>query len=920
MPDPKRAKHFLQRFSQERPPAFERVASSAALLRYLLTTFSYSDFLSEELLRQPEWLLQVTAEGDLHRVMPAEEYEERLVRFLGSDTRAPSALDLARFRRRELLRITLRDVLGMGALSDITEELSNLSDAIQEIAYRGLRAELAVRHGVPSFIADGFRRECGFAVISLGKLGGKELNYSSDIDLMFLYEANGETDGVESITNKEFFKKVANQYTALLSTYTEEGLCYRVDLRLRPDGRLGEVCISLDGAKSYYQKRGRDWELQMLIKARVTAGDRALGRELLEFVEPRIYSSTLDFRAIESVSETRQRIGEKLASRQARSAPAGLDVKLSPGGIRDIEFLVQCLQRLHGGREPWVRHGGTLLALFRLHDKGLLSGGEYSRLVSAYQFLRQVEHRLQFHQDRQTHAVPADPEELEILARKLPAGPSQEMLTAETFQAELEKHLAEVRELYERVIHAQKPLYYTPMPVSLEPAEPEPSAEGGAPQPSNLARFLEQRAPELAGAMARAKLTRGRVRFDHFLEKVYADPELLERLDHDPLLAECAIDLFEHSQYFADELIRRPELVAGLCPAPAAGQTWAAEDATDLRRYFRAEMLRIQSESIFRRVDIFTTLEKTSDLADASIAAAYRMALAQRLASGPAPSGYTPEGQMLVIALGRLGMREFDLASDADLVFVIPDRDAAQQVFWTGVAERSIEILSAYTGEGVIFTVDTRLRPNGREGALVQTAGAFKEYFAKHAEAWEGISYMKSRGVAGDLEAATAFLHELQDVDWRRYGQSGRSRRELGQMRARLEKEQGSRNPLKAGRGGYYDIDFSLMYLRLKGAGIFYKVLNTPQRIDVIEKMGHLEREDADFLRDAATFYRAVDHGLRVWSGHAEGKLPSAHSQLEVLTELVRRWTPERLHQQRLNATLFDIRNKTREFFRRIFG
>jgi glutamate-ammonia-ligase adenylyltransferase len=231
-----------------------------------------------------------------------------------------------------------------------------------------------------------------------------------------------------------------------------------------------------------------------------------------------------------------------------------------------------------------------------------------------------------------------------------------------------------------------------------------------------------------------------------------------------------------------------------------------------------------------------------------------------------------------------------------------------------------IQTLSAYNGDGVMFAIDTRLRPNGRAGDLVQSEGAYKTYFASHAEAWEGISYMKARALAGNLERATEFLHELQDVDWRRYGQSMRSRKELAEMRARLEREQGPRNPLKAGIGGYYDIDFALMYLRLKGAGIFFRVLNTPERIDVIEKMGHLDREDADFLRDAATFYRALDHGQRVSTGHAEGSLPGARSQFEVLTNLVRRWTPERLHQQRIDATLHDIRRRTREFFRRVFA
>jgi glutamate-ammonia-ligase adenylyltransferase len=303
------------------------------------------------------------------------------------------------------------------------------------------------------------------------------------------------------------------------------------------------------------------------------------------------------------------------------------------------------------------------------------------------------------------------------------------------------------------------------------------------------------------------------------------------------------------------------------------------------------------------------------------IAAAYRMAVEQvRASQPPLAGGYQPGNQMMVIALGRLGVREFDLASDADLVFVLPDADAPEQAFWTRAAERLIGLVSAYTGDGMMFAVDTRLRPNGREGALVQSEGAVRDYFDRSAQAWEGITYMKSRAVAGDLDRATKFLSRLQDLDWRRYGQSGRSRAQLAQMRLRLEKEQGAEDPLKAGRGGYYDIDFALMFLRLKGAGMFFSVLNTPARIDVVEQMGHLDRSDADFLRDAATFYRAVDHGLRVSTGHAEGSLPAADAQLETLSALVRRWTPDHLHDQPLDIELAQIQDRTREFFERLFG
>lgn len=901
VPDPVTAERYLLRLQAESLTAFGRIASSPAALRAAVYLFSYSRFLSDSVLRNPERILQVANSSTFYRTVEAEEFEERLLDSLGSEHDGLAAVDLARFRRRQLLRIVLRDVLGAATLAEVTKELSSLADAILAVAYRRIREEMVARHGEPR-LADG--APCEFSVISLGKLGGEELNYSSDIDLMFLYAGNGQTDGPAPVSNKEFFKKVANEYTALLSSYTPEGQCYRVDLRLRPDGTGGEVCISEEGARAYYRERARDWEKQMLVKARVSAGDLSPGVSLLEAVEPLIYQTSIDFRAVEAVSETRQRISEKMASR--RGNQSRIDIKLTPGGIRDIEFLVQCLQRLHGGREPWVRHGGTMQALFRLRDKGLLSDHEYARLANAYQFLRHLEHRLQMDEDRQTHTLPAGDAELDILARKMPAGSTGALLHGATLRQRLGEHLASVREIYERVIHAQRPHYA---------ALSEPTAAEEIEAPSSLTRSLDQRAPHLADAVASANLQRGRDRFEHFLEKAIASPGVLRRLDGDPALAASVLDIFEHSAHFSDALLRYPELIEET-GKPMNLDAADLADGAALRRFYRRQMLRIQSASMLDREPIFDTLAKTSALADKVIAEAYRIALEET----PPLAGYTPRDQMMVIALGRLGMREFDLGSDADLVFVLPDADAAALPFWTAVAGRIIHTISAYTGEGVMFAIDTRLRPSGGEGDLVQTEGSYKSYFASQAEAWEGISYMKSRAAAGNLERATEFLHELQDVDWRRYGQSMRSRKELAEMRARLEREQGQRNPLKAGAGGYYDIDFALMYLRLKGAGIFFKVLNTPERIDVIEKMGHLDREDADFLRDAATFYRAIDHGQRISTGHAEGSLPASQAQLAVLAALVDRWAPPELREERLETALREVRQRTRQFFNRLFG
>ncbi|HEX5432498.1 MAG TPA: glutamine-synthetase adenylyltransferase, partial [Bryobacteraceae bacterium] len=270
---PERGLQYFVRLLERQPAAFEQLSRSTPGLRHLVAVFTQSRFLSEEILEHPDWAEELLDAGEIQRGISADALRARLEAALPPSV--PHPLELAKFRRRQILRIVVRDVLGLGTLPEITAELSELADVLVETAYERIHRDLVARYGAPRSEENG--SEAHFAVIALGKLGGEELNYSSDIDLMFLYSDTGSTDGAASITNKEFFKRAANQLTALLSTYTAEGVCYRVDLRLRPDGSLGEVCISLDGARKYYEKRARDWELQMLIKARVGAGNRATG-------------------------------------------------------------------------------------------------------------------------------------------------------------------------------------------------------------------------------------------------------------------------------------------------------------------------------------------------------------------------------------------------------------------------------------------------------------------------------------------------------------------------------------------------------------------------------------------------------------------------------------------------------------------
>lgn len=676
----------------------------------------------------------------------------------------------------------------------------------------------------------------------------------------------------------------------------------------------------------------------MLLKARVVAGGEKLGQEMLDFVGPAIYSTSIDFSTIETMSVTRERITEKLARKRLRKDE--LDVKLARGGIRDIEFLVQCLQRLHGGREAWVRNGGTLLALTRLHDKDILSTTEYSRLAHAYRFLRNLEHLLQYEDDRQTHALPSDPADLERMARRMfqlsqshqsPITASAELLR------ELNHHLENVQTIYERIVHAQRPLQYGPspsFPATFAPAPQPPAVHPAAPH----ARFAPDTLRDAAGSVAhfsewlqRRGMLRSEDQLAGFLQSLPKGSPDLHLVDTHPVLAEWLISVFELSPYLSEQLTRNPELLEEIRRAAETTRRWPFEglaaplnDIDGLRSFFRREMFRILVGSMCLPEDVFKTLDTTSALGEFMIARAYRIALERGLAharnhASPESPFKEHQDEMMVVALGRLGMREFDLASDADLLFIIPDSEIRRQRFWTRVAEHLIEILSAYAGDGAILSIDTRLRPNGREGMLVQTQSAYVDYFSTKAEAWEGIAYMKARAVAGDTDRATEFLTELQKVDWRRYGQSGRSKLNLRQMRLKLQREQGHITPLKAAEGGYYDADFILMYLRLKGAGMFYKSLNTPERIDVVEKMGHLDRADADFLLQATTFFRALEHALRVVTGRAEEKIPADPGQRQMIAELLTRWTGKQLQAAGLDEDLLSLQTKTRRLFEAVF-
>ncbi|HKY04394.1 MAG TPA: hypothetical protein VJQ56_05870, partial [Blastocatellia bacterium] len=446
LPDPGAARIFLDRL--EALQTTRSINLRGLLVARLLTLAAYSPFLADTVLCHPEhiaWLDRETGQ-QIGQGKSAEQIGEELARFSARLVEGDERTRLARFKRRELLRIYLRDCLGVATLSEVTEELSNLADVLLADALAFAYQETVNRHGQPlARDKRGRIAPAEFAVVALGKLGCRELNYSSDIDLMFLYAGAGTTAGDRwskdsVIDNKEFFTLVANRVVQIIGSNPGEGAVYRIDLRLRPYGRDGDLVWEVDRAADYYRTKAQGWERQALIRARASAGSESLVQSFLENVRGVVFDPEAMPDTLAEVRRAKEKIDRSVAGRTG-----GFNVKLGQGGIREIEFIAQALQLAHGGREPWVRSAQTLIVLARLAEKGYLSEHERTQLSAAYTFLRTVEHRLQMEQGAQTHTLPLARERLELLARR--AGYAD----AQLFLAEVEKQTASVRAVFNRV-------------------------------------------------------------------------------------------------------------------------------------------------------------------------------------------------------------------------------------------------------------------------------------------------------------------------------------------------------------------------------------------------------------------------------------------------------------------------------------
>jgi glutamate-ammonia-ligase adenylyltransferase len=969
-PDPDGALNLLERYIQQVPPeVLEGLARHPVALSYLVAIFGYSGSLAESFLAEPSLPVQFARDRNFTKLKSKEDLMQDYARFSTTNPEVWLSAQLARFKRRNYLRIVLKDVLRLSTLAETTLELSALADVILANALTYCDQELEKRYGQPQYRdVQGRIVRSGFSVVSLGKLGGNELNYSSDVDLLFLYSHDGETAGGSErhsvISNKEYFVRLAHAITRTITQSTPHGQVFRVDLRLRPEGEQGDLTISLRSSLEYYEHRARDWELQMLIKARHSAGDPKLTREFLHGVEPYVYGSPTDFEAIESVLWTRDRISKKM--RESRSD--SVDVKLHRGGIRDIEFLTQCLQRLHGGADHWVRSGGTLLALRKLNDKSWISDRDYAALTASYEFLRKAEHRIQLEMGQQTHRLPAGHEALDRLARRVGVeARAGESLGAVLLQ-QVEQAFARVDEIYQRVIHPRAvPQSGTGVAFELKPETALVTDQGLHTYESTLA-LLDAQAPDLARAVRDASVPeRARKNVTWLFTNLCSSSERFELARREPERVRRALDLLGASDYLGELLIRHAEDVAVLEPADGSEATpaaaglnqggaaqieldlgaaptlagtpaafpWVSESSLGirekmalLRRHYRTGVLQLGARDCALLPSIFASLCRWSLLATRSIASALCVA-AEAIESHGGPGGAIPgsrddasgEMPLVVLGLGRLGLNEFDLASDADLVFVVASetpRDA--MVFWTHLAEKTIEVLSSYTSEGTLFAVDTRLRPRGHEGELVVTEDALLSYLTEAAMVWEGLTYLKASPVAGNAALSRQMVRRLNERLMARFGLEPDLEGELHRMRRRLEREvMVPPSNTKTAPGGYYDVDFCVSYLRLRHRLELPPGANAAEQIEALGAAGLIAGDDARVLLEGAAFLRSVDHAARLVTGRAPLGLPEHVGHAEAVDSLMRRWGLVR-GEETLAKRLRETQQEVRYTYRRLVG
>jgi [glutamine synthetase] adenylyltransferase / [glutamine synthetase]-adenylyl-L-tyrosine phosphorylase len=826
----------------------------------------------------------------------------------GFRDRRDAAASLGLFKRRMFLRVAIADLLDRLSVMDTARAMSALADEC-------IRAALeAARH----ILGDRARKMSKVCVLAMGKLGAEELNLSSDIDLVYLHESTADSAALEAAA------RVAEITTELLAAE-----CFRVDMRLRPGGRAAPLVTTVDGAVGFYQALGQTWERAALLRARPVAGALEVGEELLSELAPFIYRRYLDFDTLRQLRAMKRQIEAELRD----PAMVERNIKLGRGGIRELEFIVQALTLIYGGRDPRLRTRKTLDALERFDSFGYIPGDRARRLSDAYLFLRDVEHKLQAVAGLQTHALPSSPAAMRALAARLGVGKDYDAIAR--LLAQLNRHRDFVATQFRQTLaggeeesavrasHAAHDAW----DAAMTPGQSEPLlAALGFDRPKESAHHLRAlaREPEHVHASPRRRelieqlgpslLDEIRMLPDpdlallnlsDFIAAVGARTSFLALLEQHPATRRILLRLFASSAYLSTIFIRHPDMLDTLVRSDIARPRRTADElarevyelvaaSTDfeskldaLRLFRHQEFLRIAIADLAGDLALSDVQQELTLLAAAVLNQSLALARAEVASRYEIP----PSLRMCVIAMGRLGASEMSYNSDLDLIFVYDDRvDTvdASRVTASRIAQKLIAVLESRTREGYAYKLDLRLRPSGNAGPLVASLAGFREYHRESSAVWERQALVRARVVGGDVELGSEVETAREEFVFGRE-LSSREVREIHAMRMRMEREIGAEDKhrlnIKQGAGGLVDIEFmtQMLVLRHGHRDPALRLRSTAAMLAALESARVIEKGDTSVLREGYVFLSWLENRLRIDSDQPAWALPTDRDALRPL-------------------------------------
>lgn len=874
-PDPVRAQNNIDKFIEANPNYKDLLFIHEKEVSIL---FSHSQFLAnfcitypQELFYNLEILTQNITKSDLKR---------DLAEILSLSGDITTAMRLVRiFKKSRLIYITLRDLLQIDTTQVVLYNLSILAEVILSLVFDFISEQYSMKYTLTS--------PNSIAVIALGKLGARELNYSSDVDLIFAFrdedteleEKHNPTIGViHTLSTSEYYSKLIEEYTRFLSKQTDDGFVYRVDLRLRPQGQKGPLCMSLRAYEEYYESWGQLWERAALLRSTPVGGDLDLGEDFIKIIKPFVFRRYLDTETINSLRNLKSQVEHIKQDTLSR------DIKRGYGGIREIELFIQIFQLIYGGRETTIREKSTYLALHRLLEKKLIGHGDFKELLDAYNFLRTLENRLQQANDLQTHSLPSSEQELTVLAKKMGFSCLDDFLNA------LKNTRTKVRLIYDSLLETNKSEvkdfglldnYYW---------------DADSPIESLLSKELEKTTVKdinkaiyclmkIRNTMNSFQTIRGRRLLDDIIPRFIkealkipnADKTLVQIVDFTSILTnnEAYLDsviqkegivselifLFSHSEYLSRIIMNRKEyldvIILGLSEKITLSRAkkelnFESESGViDFRIFKKKKELSLGIYFLSKRINIDELMIRLTNTAEAILEILLERTMKKLL--------YNKQ-DLTIVAFGKLGAREIIFNSDLDIIFITSSEPEEKDV---KLAQTLLRELMAYTKDGFIYRVDTRLRPDGSKGNLVISLDGLKKYYLENAKVWELQALLKARPIGKTNTGYIGFIGLREEVLKMRASEVKKD--DIINMRERIKKELSKETPnhlnIKLGKGGINDIEFAIQYLQLKYLNGNSKLLmqNTINAIKRLSKNGYINEHDANNLKNNYLFLRTIE-------------------------------------------------------------